>query len=434
MALFLGMCLFLLPAGSVFAAQASATSATVQSGAEEDAAAAQEAEEDAAAAQEAEDDKDAAGKEDAAKSKDTEEDKTEADEEDAASQDEDKTGTEKSGTDEEDSSETGSKLARTRSLLGSPSRILKVGANQYAIGSSSFPRVSITASYNGTNIIINFDFKLGSNDNIHRVYMGWTGELYCADAKKPNGGSAPENTTSNFGTVTYTNITSFWYGAVDVTGYITITDPAGLANWYNSSNHVFWYTTYQNTGGTDDPRYCSDMSPMNISGLSTAITQAQCEHNYVYEATGAAEHRCYCTKCGHQVGTSAHVFNLVDTSSEPGYTITSCSLCGYTAAKTANTYTVTLDSTDAATPGTGSISVVFQSDMPAITLPTKPGYEFRGYYSGENGTGTQYYTESGASAHVYDLAQDTTLYAYWYRYCETCITDPVENEFTFAGV
>lgn len=49
-----------------------------------------------------------------------------------------------------------------------------------------------------------------------------------------------------------------------------------------------------------------------------------------------------------------------------------------------------------------------------ITTPTREGYDFGGYYDGSGGTGTQYYTETGASARNWDKeAATTTLYAKW---------------------
>lgn len=49
-----------------------------------------------------------------------------------------------------------------------------------------------------------------------------------------------------------------------------------------------------------------------------------------------------------------------------------------------------------------------------IVLPKKSGYTFNGYYSGQNGAGTQYIDDSGrilASSTAF--AEDTVLYAYW---------------------
>lgn len=53
------------------------------------------------------------------------------------------------------------------------------------------------------------------------------------------------------------------------------------------------------------------------------------------------------------------------------------------------------------------------SDMPAAKAPTRMGYIFDGYYSGPNGTGTQYYSPSMLSAHFCNFEKQTTLYAHW---------------------
>ena len=80
---------------------------------------------------------------------------------------------------------------------------------------------------------------------------------------------------------------------------------------------------------------------------------------------------------------------------------------------TVNKYTVTLNR-DPSTSGSSSVTATFDADMPSITLPTRTGYRFQGYFTGKKGTGTKYYNASGSSAHVWDKANNTTtLYAYW---------------------
>ena len=79
-----------------------------------------------------------------------------------------------------------------------------------------------------------------------------------------------------------------------------------------------------------------------------------------------------------------------------------------------NNYTVTLNN-NGGTGGTGSVTATFGSNMPAITKPTRTGFAFMGYYDTNAATGgTQYYTATGASAKVWDKANNTTtLYARW---------------------
>ena len=76
------------------------------------------------------------------------------------------------------------------------------------------------------------------------------------------------------------------------------------------------------------------------------------------------------------------------------------------------TVTVTLDR-QGGTGGTASVSAIYGRPMPGITVPSRPGYSFGGYYGGKNGTGTQYYTAAGASARNWDQSQAATLYAKW---------------------
>ena len=80
----------------------------------------------------------------------------------------------------------------------------------------------------------------------------------------------------------------------------------------------------------------------------------------------------------------------------------------------ANSYPVTLDGQGATTAGTTEVEATYKSAMPTpITLPTKTGYTFGGYYDAENGEGTKYYDDQGASYRLWDKAESATLYAKW---------------------
>ena len=78
----------------------------------------------------------------------------------------------------------------------------------------------------------------------------------------------------------------------------------------------------------------------------------------------------------------------------------------------ATMYTITLDR-QSGSGGTDSVDATYGSTMPSITLPTRTGYMFGGYYALANGEGTQYYAASGASASTWNIANATTLYAKW---------------------
>ena len=89
----------------------------------------------------------------------------------------------------------------------------------------------------------------------------------------------------------------------------------------------------------------------------------------------------------------------------------------------ANTYTVTLNKQEG-TGGDSNVTATYGSAMPSITVPTKTGYTFAGYYTGTNGTGTKYYNADGTSAKVWTETNVTTLYADWEPNTYTATWDP----------
>ena len=75
-------------------------------------------------------------------------------------------------------------------------------------------------------------------------------------------------------------------------------------------------------------------------------------------------------------------------------------------------YTVTLNATGG-TGGSASVTATFDEQMPNITIPSKEGYTFKGYYAAQNGSGKQYYDQNGSSVNSWTTAGNATLYAAW---------------------
>ena len=79
---------------------------------------------------------------------------------------------------------------------------------------------------------------------------------------------------------------------------------------------------------------------------------------------------------------------------------------------TVNNYIVTFDK-QGGSGGSNSVTVTYDSSMPSAAAPAKPGFTFGGYYSGLNGTGTQYYNSSMTSVTNWNISSNTTIYAKW---------------------
>lgn len=80
----------------------------------------------------------------------------------------------------------------------------------------------------------------------------------------------------------------------------------------------------------------------------------------------------------------------------------------------ANTYNVVLNDRGATSMGhTTSVVMTYDSRGTSITVPTKTGYTFQGYYTGAYGTGTKYYSNTGACINTWTEDNVTELYAYW---------------------
>ena len=92
---------------------------------------------------------------------------------------------------------------------------------------------------------------------------------------------------------------------------------------------------------------------------------------------------------------------------------------------TAVTYPITFVNTGTgyASGGPSSTTASYNTAMPAVTAPTaSTGYKFMGYFDAAGGEGTQYYTSTGTSAHVWNKTSGATLYAHYEPATITSVT------------
>ena len=202
-------------------------------------------------------------------------------------------------------------------------------------------------------------------------------------------------------------------------GYAVYTDGKSVMNLANEGETKNLYATWSSgegvtytvtfdmqggSGGTSsvNATYNEPMPPIDVPMLTHYAFDG-----YFTQTNGQG------TKYYNADGSSAKTFDLTEATTLYAKWVD-------------KTYTVTL-SANGGSGGTESVTVKYGDAMPAITLPSRTGYSFRGYY-GDNGNGNAYYNSDGSSARTYDLTTNTTLYAMWTK------STPIEMTVTAEDV
>ncbi len=79
---------------------------------------------------------------------------------------------------------------------------------------------------------------------------------------------------------------------------------------------------------------------------------------------------------------------------------------------TPQTFTITFNK-QSGSGGSSTATATYGQALPTITIPTRNGYKFEGYFSSTGGSGTKYYNADGTSATTWSQTSSITLYAYW---------------------
>ena len=184
--------------------------------------------------------------------------------------------------------------------------------------------------------------------------------------------------------------------------------------------------TYELTGAASQTTPAFRKSSVSVTGGRVNVLRIKSQVTITFDANGG-----YYVYPSQRTYAAGMTYGTLPTAYRTGYSCTywTNSIGSYVSSYSyvpennttlyarwyANTYLVTLDRA-AGSGGTSSTYATFDSDMPTITIPAKDGYLFGGYYTGQNGSGTQYYSAKGVSSRKYTLAYDTTLYAKWTKW------------------
>ena len=95
-----------------------------------------------------------------------------------------------------------------------------------------------------------------------------------------------------------------------------------------------------------------------------------------------------------------------------------------------NTYQIWLDGQGAEEHPQNSVLVVYGQKPPAVTIPSRRGYLFAGYFSETEGRGECYFNAKGRSQRAWTKAEDGVLYAKWepIKYTVQIAKDEIRTE------
>lgn len=170
------------------------------------------------------------------------------------------------------------------------------------------------------------------------------------------------------------------------------TSPVTLSAQWNPASYVITFNKQSGTGGTSTA-VVNYEQPMP-TGL-TAPTRAGYKFGGYYSGTKGTGTQYYNSSMDRVVSS----YELKTATTLYAYWIP-------------NTYKIKFDM-QGGTKGSSSAMATYGASMPQAVAPQKSGYKFAGYFTGKNGTGTQYYSSTMNSSRNYNVTGTTTLYAYW---------------------
>lgn len=239
-----------------------------------------------------------------------------------------------------------------------------------------YPVYTKTTSTGGTAFDKYIQVALGGTITSGK-YLISTGSYTMAGNGKNGASFSPETTEK----------TAYEYTVTVDGSYFTILGPDGKYVGGNDGTSLAFGTTVAN----DSYRWKYVNSGIQNKSYTT-------RHIKAYNTT---DFRHYATSNG----TLTYLYKRTEKSSGSTYY--------YSYPQCATQTVVTLNPNEG-TGGTTSVTAIYEQPMPEITVPTRVGYDFQGYFTENGGAGTKYYNADGTSAKDWDKENATfTLYAYW---------------------
>ncbi|MCQ2374828.1 MAG: InlB B-repeat-containing protein [Salinivirgaceae bacterium] len=257
---------------------------------------------------------------------------------------------------------------------------------------------NVTTSWTGTASTAQYFKNLASTNGASVALTAtWTAPTFTLPSISKTGYSCKWNTAANGSGTNYEAGAAFTPSANDATNktlYVIAT-----ANTYTISLNAQGGTQSVNTLYLT---YATKFATTNGGAAVTTIT-VPTKTGYDFD--------------GYYTATNGGGTKYIDATGKivASNTATTANITLY-ANWTAKTYTITLDNQGATTAGTASLLLTYANaySPASVTIPTRTGYTFGGYYTAINGGGTQYVNASGTIlATSTTFTSNTTLYAKW---------------------
>ncbi len=277
----------------------------------------------------------------------------------------------------------------------------------YALNSGSY------GTYHPTSATYDTAFQLSNPTRSGFTFAGWTFNGNTSYAKYGTSSSACTTSWSS----TSTKVTSTYFKNLVTSGLVTLT-----ANWTDATAPVISRTTWVQNGSTGYYVYAYVTDNVGVNRVqfptwTDASGQDDIQSNWQTDSGSSGTSGSWTVNS--QTYNYRYTVNVSSHNNEYGMYHThiyAYDAAGNSSATAINDitfkFTVTLNS-NGGSGGTTSVTATYGSAMPSIpSIPSKSGWTFLGYYDSQT-SGTQYYTSTGTSAHVWDKAANTTLYAHW---------------------
>ena len=228
----------------------------------------------------------------------------------------------------------------------------------------------------------------------------------------PNGGTCDTASKNiklgdNYGTLPTPTRTGYdfsgWFAGSSAvssgTQYKTVGNTTLTASWSAKS--------YTITSGTNLPGSSISVPSSGKFGSGISISSSGSATGYNYSLTNIKIYSGNSTN-----GTLLATITSTSSSWTMSGTYYSSIYVYATWTRSAKTYTLTLDR-QSGSGGSSTATATYNATVPNISIPTRNGYTFGGYYTGTNGSGTQYYNASGTGLKTWTTDGGATLYAKW---------------------